>query len=200
MDSGFVDSGRVSQRIHPKGSADGLDLRITEAWDARRSGWDFSWLDGRVRSTEPPWDYRARAERATREARHLLDIDTGGGEFLAALAPLPHDTHAVEAWQPNVAVARERLEPLGATVHEAFDECPQGTFDLVLNRHGRLDAETLAPLMRPGGILLTQQVGSRNHRELNEALALPAPPPSPADDAGGFTAHDHRFLIEADKI
>jgi hypothetical protein len=158
MDSGFVDSGRVSQRIHPKGSADGLDHSIAEAWDAQRSGWDFSWLDGRVRSTEPPWDYRTRATEATREARHLLDIDTGGGEFLAALAalaPLPQDTRAVEAWPRNVAVARERLEPLGATVHEAFDECPQGTFDFVLSRHGRLDAKTPAPLMRPGGILLT---------------------------------------------
>ena len=264
MNSEFADSSGGAGRIHPKESAQRRERLIAEAWNARRSGWDFSALEGRVRGTEPPWDYRARASRLARAAGRLLDVDTGGGEVLAALAPLPADTHAVESWPPNVAAARERLGPLGVTVHESLGGCAAGDFDVVLNRHGRLEAEALAPLLADGGVLLTQQVGSGNHLELNEALG--APPPGRIDawtldvatgrlesaglrivDAreallpfrfldigavvyqlravpwqvgdfdpdryadrlrllderilaeGGFTAHDHRFLIEAVK-
>ena len=179
MNSEFGDSSRGAGRIHPKVSAPRRDLLIAAAWDAPRSGWDFSRLEGRVHGAEPPWDYRARAIRLAAAARRLLDVDTGGGEVLAGLARLPAGTHAVESWPPDIAVARERLTPLGVTVHDSLEACTAGAFDLVLNRHGRLEAGVLAALMAPGGVLLTQQVGSRNHLELNEALG--APPPGPAD-------------------
>lgn len=238
---------------------------VTEAWNVDRSGWDFGWLDGRVRSSALPWDYRERAAQLAGSAAGLLDVDTGGGEFLAALAPLPARTEATEQWAPNVAVARARLAPLGVTVHETGgDRLPRTGFDLILNRHGRLDARSTRGALSPRGRLLTQQVGSANHLELNEALGVaPAGPPDgwtlavaaaalererlrildareefaefvfcdigavvfqlravswqvpgfePAafDDRlrrlderiraeGGFTAHDHRFLIEADR-
>lgn len=203
VNSGFGDSSRGSRRIHSKVSQ-GREQYVAEAWNARRSGWDFSWLDGRVRGTEPPWDYRSRAAASAGSSRRLLDIDTGGGELLADLAPLPPQTHAVESWPPNLAVARERLGPLGVTVHESLDECGSGLFDVVLDRHGRLDAAGLARVTAPGGTLLTQQVGSRNHLELNEALG--APPPGPVDgwtlevaagrlEAAGFRILDAREAL-----
>ncbi len=144
---------------------------VAEAWHVEREGWDFSWLAGRVEGVEPPWDYRGRARELVRAAGSLLDVDTGGGEFLADLAPLPPRTVATESWEPNLAVAQERLGRLGVRVEER----PEGRFDLVLNRHGRLDAPALAELLDPGGTLLTQQVGSRNQLELNEALGVQAP-------------------------
>jgi hypothetical protein len=171
---------------------------IDEAWHAHRSGWDFSWLDGRTESTPTPWDYRERAQALVAQARaaqaqaqaaqsgRLLDIDTGGGEFLAALAPLPAGTVAIESWPPNVPVARDRLHPLGVTVASDLNDL-EPPFDLVLNRHGRLDAPALAALTRPGAILLTQQVGSRNHLELNKALSAPTPEPSTAAAADAWT-------------
>jgi len=167
---------------------------IDDAWRAHRSGWDFSWLDGRTSSAATPWDYRERAEALVRQADRLLDVDTGGGEFLAGLAPLPAGTVAVESWAPNVAVARERLDPLGVTVIEGLDDMPPPApaFDLVLNRHGRLDAAALAALAVPGAVLLTQQVGSRNHLELNEALGAPAPGP-----AGAWTLEIAAARVEA---
>lgn len=156
---------------------------IDEAWHARRSGWDFSWLDGRIASTPTPWDYAARAGELAGRAHRLLDVDTGGGELLAALAPLPGGSVAVESWGPNVRIARDRLAPLGIAVIEALDDLEaEPVFDLVLNRHGRLDAPALAALTVNDGTLLTQQVGSRNHLELNEALG--AEPPGPP---GGWT-------------
>jgi hypothetical protein len=51
----------------------------------------------------------------------------------------------------------------------------QNEFDVVLSRHGRLPAEDVARLLRPGGTLLSQQVGSDDLVDLNAALGAPPP-------------------------
>lgn len=68
----------------------------------------------------------------------------------------------------------------GAVIEALDDLAAEPVFDLVLNRHGRLDAHALAALTVSGGTLLTQQVGSRNHLELNDALGAEAPGPAHA--------------------
>jgi SAM-dependent methyltransferase len=93
-----------------------FDQLAAEALAAPFSGWDFSWLHGRSRTLPLPWDYRAvLAEHAAR-ADAMLDIGTGGGEFLARLQPRPRRTVATEGWPPNVGVAAARLRPLGIPV------------------------------------------------------------------------------------
>jgi SAM-dependent methyltransferase len=108
-----------------------------------------------------------------RRATSVLDLDTGSGELLAELAPLPPHTVAVESWARNIPVARDRLTPFGVPV---LTELPGGEdeFDVVLSRHGRLPVADIARLLRPGGHLLSQQVGSDDLAGLN--LALGAPP------------------------
>jgi hypothetical protein len=51
--------------------------------------------------------------------------------------------------------------------------------NLVLNRHGSLDATEAARVLTPRGVFLTQQVGSRNDLAINDALGVP--PASPPD-------------------
>ena len=46
----------------------------------------------------------------------MLDMGTGGGEFLSSLAPLPDQTWATEAFLPNLPLAKARLELLGIQV------------------------------------------------------------------------------------
>jgi hypothetical protein len=89
------------------------DELIAEALKAPVRGWDFSWLEGRAEETRPPWSYAAIVRESAASSRRMLDIDTGGGEFLARLAPFPGSVVATEGYAPNVAVARERLAPLG---------------------------------------------------------------------------------------
>ncbi len=140
-------------------------------------GWDFSFLQGRTRGGDLSWSYADLAQAAISEATRALDIDTGGGELLAALQPLPPHTVATEAWEPNLRTARHRLEPLGVDVRQAADDgtlsVADAEFNLVLNRHGRLDVAEIGRALAPGGILLTQQPGSRNDLELNAALGTP---------------------------
>jgi SAM-dependent methyltransferase len=136
----------------------------------RATGWEFAWLDGRL--GEATWSYPDLARNLLRRADSLLDLDTGSGELLAELAPLPPHTVAVESWNRNTAVARDRLAPFGVPV---LTELPGGEdeFDVVLSRHGRLPAPDIFRLLRPGGRLLSQQVGSDDLAGLNAALGAP---------------------------
>lgn len=138
----------------------------------RATGWEFAWLDGRDVGSEPTWSYPAIARTLAGRASALLDLDTGNGELLAELAPLPPHTVAVESWSRNTPVARDRLYPFGVQV---LTELPGGEdeFDVVLSRHGRLPAADIVRLLRPGGTLLSQQVGSDDLAGLNMALGAP---------------------------
>lgn len=143
------------------------------------SGWDFSYLTQKGRMQECPvrWNYTSMVERLMRRSQAMLDMGTGGGEFLASMQPLPVHTCATEGYPPNVAVARSRLEPLGVQVLPFDDEerlpFVDAQFDLVVNRHESFSARELWRILKPGGIFLTQQVGGDNDKEMNEAMRVP---------------------------
>ena len=115
-----------------------FDQLVAEAMAQDFSGWDFSWLRGRWSDEEPYWVYRRIVRELAGRADSLLDMGTGGGEFLASLDPLPAQTFATESYPPNIPVARGRLEPLGVTVVAFEDEralpLPDETFELIINR------------------------------------------------------------------
>ncbi|MGV2794796.1 SAM-dependent methyltransferase, partial [Clostridium perfringens] len=50
-------------------------------------GWDFSGLDGRMGEEPLPWDYKQAVLALIREETVMLDMGTGGGEFLLSLNP-----------------------------------------------------------------------------------------------------------------
>ncbi|GAA3204060.1 class I SAM-dependent methyltransferase [Dactylosporangium siamense] len=163
----------------------GFEQLVADALAAPVEGWDFAWLVGRSQGGQPSWSYRDLARSQLDRASSLLDVDTGGGELLSDLAPLPAHAVASEAWAPNVKVAADRLAPLGVIVRQSTGPLPadDDEFDLVLNRHGACDAVELARVLRPGGMLLTQQVGSDDCASLNTALGAP-----PAYPAGSWDA------------
>ncbi len=135
-------------------------------------GWDFSYLDKRMITTqEIPWNYRNTVEEYLTQATCLLDMGTGGGEFLASLSNLPKNTYATESYSPNIPVARKRLETLGIEVKAFEDErnlpFEDGAFDLVINRHDSYHPEELMRIMKEQGTFITQQVGELDNVELN---------------------------------
>lgn len=152
---------------------------------AQIKGWDFSEIAGKWDDGDDllPWDFAALVQQYRRDDLHLLDMDTGGGEFLLSLKHPYERTAATEDWAPNIALCKERLLPLGIDFRAMTD--PKGmpfddaSFDLVLNRHGAYDAAELWRVLKPGGIFLTQQVGAENDRELVTRLLPDAKPPFP---------------------
>lgn len=138
-------------------------------------GWDFSHIDGRFdEGQDIPWDYRTIVRKHLLYNSNLLDIDTGGGEFLLSLNHPYKYSSATEGYPPNAALCRSVLLPLGIDFREAesagslpFDN---QSFDIVINRHGGFNTEELFRILKPGGLFITQQVGAENDRELVDLL------------------------------
>ena len=143
-------------------------------------GWDFSWFAGRATEERPSWGYaRLMAERMGR-ARAALDIQTGGGEVLAAIPQPPPVLAATESWPPNAELARRNLALLGAGVVQVADDAglpfPAESFDLVVSRHPvELVWPEIARVLRPDGTFFSQLVGAGSNRELTEFMMGPQP-------------------------
>ncbi|MFD3259929.1 class I SAM-dependent methyltransferase [Paenibacillus lentus] len=137
-------------------------------------GWDFSQIAGRIAEEELPWDYRAAVLAQMSEERVMLDMGTGGGEFLRSLRPPRGKTYATEAYLPNYELCRETLPPCGIEVRQVLDDdhlpFEDQFFDLVINRHEAYSVQELDRVLKPGGLFITQQVGGQNNRELSRRL------------------------------
>lgn len=141
------------------------------------TGWDFSYLAGRMVQDQAPWSYTHRAAALLQRATAVLDLGTGGGErFLALREDWPERVTVTEEYPPNLALVRQRLEPLGVRVVDArlTDVGPlpflTGEFDLVLNRHSAFNSAEVGRVLRPGGAFLTQQVHGRSAEDLLAAF------------------------------
>ena len=140
------------------------------------TGWDFSHITATRRMVEGAlsWGYASKILMRLRQIQSLLDMGTGGGEFLSSLHPLPEHTCATEGYAPNVPIARQRLEPLGVKVYEVSDHhrlpFAGNEFDLVINRHEYYDPQEAMRILKPGHQFITQQVGGSNDVELLQML------------------------------
>ena len=153
---------------------------MIEKWKAEERiahihGWDFSNIVGRYTEEDDlPWDYRERILRHLKPEMKILDIDTGGGDFLLSLGHPHGNAAATENYPPNVELCREVLLPLGIDFRPADGNgvlpFADGNFDMVINRHGDLNAGEIYRVLKPGGLFITQQVGAENDRELVELL------------------------------
>ena len=156
---------------------------LSEEREAQIKGWDFSHIDGRYEEEQDlPWDYSAVIRQYLRPESMLLDIDTGGGEFLRSLGHPFEKTAATEGYPPNIRLCQEVLSPLGIDFRPADGTEPlpfdDEQFDLVINRHGDYLPNEIARVLKKGGAFVTEQVGAENDRDL-AALLLSDLPPMP---------------------
>ena len=155
-------------------------------------GWDFSHIEGRyMEEDDLPWNYREEILRYLKPEMRILDIDTGGGEFLLSLNHPNENTAATENYPPNVDLCREILLPLGIDFRAADGKgmlpFEDASFDMVINRHGDFNPSEIYRVLKPGGLFITQQVGAENDRELVELLCGQTDLPFP-DQYLGITA------------
>lgn len=134
-------------------------------------GWDFSYLDNRWSEEKLPWDYKQIVLEYLKPTDKLLDMGTGGGEFLLTLNHPYENTTVTEGYMPNYKLCLEKLVPLGIKVYnyakeEKLLEIKNNTFDIVINRHESYNEKELYRILKPGGMFITQQVGAFNNKEL----------------------------------
>ena len=158
-------------------------------------GWDFSHLNGRGEAEELPWNYQEELEPYLNYRTMLLDMGTGGGEFLLSLNPPKGRTYATEGYLPNVDLCRRRLPIHGIELRQVFDDSDlpfdDEMFDLVINRQEAYDPDEVFRVLKPGGLLLNfdadYAANVRSHSMQNCKVA----PDSPYGHIGMTDALQH---------
>jgi len=170
----------------PQGQLSNREQELIEQWEREEqepfAGWDFSHLDGRWHTEDPPWSYEEMARSLMVTSSSVLDMGTGGGERLLDFQDVwPPRVAVTEGYAPNLRLVRERLEPLGVEVVESrtplYDELPfeNSSFDLVMNRHSGFNISEVERVLAPGGTFLTQQVDGRSGVDLARAFGCNPP-------------------------
>lgn len=154
---------------------------LLSAWLAAEqqpfSGWDFSYLKGKMIEDLPPWSYEALVRQLMPQAASALDLGTGGGEKLLEFCDVfPPRLAATESYPPNLLLARQRLATYGGDVRFANADLAEilpfgdAEFDLVINRHSGYNISEIERVLKPGGVFLTQQVDGTSILDLFEAF------------------------------
>ena len=149
--------------------------------EEKATGWDFSYLTntGRMMESPLPWNYFMIICRYLKPGCTLLDLGTGGGEFLSLLPDKEQlRIYATEGYLPNVELAQKKLRSFGGTlVHDyTNDNLPfeDNYFDLVIDRHESYDLKEVYRILRPGGYFITQQVDGNSDLSIAEVLKVKA--------------------------
>ncbi|SHI44513.1 class I SAM-dependent methyltransferase [Lutispora thermophila] len=153
-------------------------MGLKELWleEEKKSfqGWDFSYINDRTEEEPLPWDYDKIVRQYLNPDYMLLDMGTGGGEYLLSLGHPYKNTCVTEGYPPNVELCMEKLEPLGIEVKQVIDDShlpfDDNMFDMVINRHESFDVNEVHRLLKPNGLFITQQVGGKNNKELSKFL------------------------------
>ncbi|MEG1255323.1 class I SAM-dependent methyltransferase [Clostridium sp.] len=151
---------------------------LKELWkkdeDMSFKGWDFSYLDNRWEDEKLPWEYEDILKKYINCDYKLLDMGTGGGEFLLSLNHPHEKTSVTESWEPNAKLCKEKLSPLGICVCQVYDDnqlqFDDNSFDIIINRHESYSIKEIKRILKPNGIFITQQVGGKNNEILSKRL------------------------------
>ena len=157
-----------------------MDKNLIEIWleeekNTHIQGWDFSHINKRYEEeNDLPWNYKNIIKQYLKAEYKLLDIDTGGGEFLLTLEHPFKNTSVTEAYPPNIEFCKKNLVPLGINLYETDGASllpfKDNEFDIVINKHGSFNISELFHILKTGGIFITQQVGAENDKELIKLL------------------------------
>jgi SAM-dependent methyltransferase len=137
-------------------------------------GWDFSHIDNRWEYEKNPFDYKKIVLSYLKPDYKLLDMGTGGGEFLLTLKHPYSNTYVTEGFLPNYNFCKTKLAPLGITVKYINEDdkidYSDNFFDIIINRHESYDINEIYRVLKPGGIFITQQIGNLNDLDLSKKI------------------------------
>lgn len=154
------------------------NISIKRKWEIEEEkgfiGWDFSHLDNRIQEEELPWNYKAIINRYLHDHYKLLDMGTGGGEFLLTLKHPYSKTYVTESYLPNVDLCKKKLGKLGIDVRQVTNDSDlpfdNESIDMIINRHESYDVKEVFRVLKRNGIFITQQVGAMNNLEFSNSL------------------------------
>ncbi len=132
----------------------------------QREGWDYTTV--RDRRDPVPWDYVAVVRQYLRPGDCVLDCGTGGGERFLSMSEAYRLGIGLDPEPAMLATAQANGVSAGARhvcwIRGRGEELPlaDNSVDAVLNRHANVAPEEALRVLRPGGLLIMQEVGTRN--------------------------------------
>lgn len=135
-------------------------------------GWDFSRL--KCTSEGETWDFYEEVKKLCRPNYKLLDIGTGGGEKILALADSLREIVGIDISAGMIKTAQNNLRTAAVSnvnffVRDAAKTgLPAENFNVVSCRHSDFSPAEVFRLLVPGGIFMTQQVGEVDKINIKE--------------------------------
>ncbi|MBM7564970.1 class I SAM-dependent methyltransferase [Paenibacillus sacheonensis] len=138
------------------------------------NGWNFSQV--KAASEGAKWDFFDEVAKRCKKTDFLLDIGTGGGEALLAIADAAQLLVGIDQSEGMIHTAAKNLADAKATnvrfvqmeaEHITF---PPNFFDVVSCRHSEFCAHEVAKVLAPSGVFLTQQVSEADKYNLTQAF------------------------------
>ncbi|ERJ12446.1 class I SAM-dependent methyltransferase [Haloplasma contractile] len=138
------------------------------------TGWDFDYISQRTEKKPLPWDYKTFILNYLKPDDMLLDMGTGGGEFLLSLNHSYNNTCASESYKPNYNLCLNKLKPLGIDVRYFVKDgdipFSDQVFNMIINRHDSYQPKKVYNSLKDGGVFITQQVGGLNNYLLSQKV------------------------------
>ncbi len=132
-------------------------------------GWNFDSINEFMTEEKLPWNYRNIVKPYIKENIKILDMGTGGGEFLLSLKPYKGVTYATEAYPLNYEYSKEKLKNSGIEFIFVKEDSKlnfkDNFFDVIINKHESFDSKEVSRILKSGGVFITQQVGGKNNCE-----------------------------------
>ena len=120
-----------------------------------------------IQQSMPIYSSAEIVSRYLNEQTHLAVISLDGGEYVSSFEKLPPITYTVEAQYEK---AEERLAKRNVKVTRLTDEgklpFKDERLDVVVNELTNFDKYDLYRVVKPGGYILVNQLGSDNYQEL----------------------------------
>ncbi|MCP1135913.1 class I SAM-dependent methyltransferase [Paenibacillus polysaccharolyticus] len=156
---------------------------MTIQWDyntfyervGQQNGWDFSTM--KVISEPTDWDFYDEVTRCTQTSDLLLDIGTGGGEAVLAIAEHAHLLVGIDLAHGMIETAQRNLKRTKKCSNVRFTQMdadnlqfPKSFFNIVSCRHSAFSASEVYNVLAEDGVFLTQQVSEHDKLNVKQAF------------------------------
>lgn len=122
---------------------------------------------GLMQQSLPTYSSNEIASKYFKEDSHLATISFDGGEYVSLFNNLPPITYVVEARQEQAeAKLANRNVKVTKLTHEGKLPFKDERLDVIVNELSNYDKYDLYRVVKPGGYIIVNQMGSDNYKEL----------------------------------